>query len=161
MVYSPPRMYSCENGFFGCPATTSFQKQLVIAFQDFKTFQKNTGIRCSQRIFVPRFAAFLHLYAWACYCWSLLALESNKVWKPEKHGAHMAHKGFNGRVLVLWLADCMQRVVTRTTSEDRDLGKWLSAEILRTGQSWPNDDLQAPVACAMWPSLHVIFWWFC
>ena len=59
----------------------------------------------------------------------------------------MAHKGYNGRVLALWLGDCMQRAVHKTLSADREFGKWL-----HDAGRWPSssdDELLAPTAVAM------------
>ncbi|CAE7868127.1 unnamed protein product [Symbiodinium necroappetens] len=114
-------MYLIEKDYFGCHETTSLHKLLVVAFKDFKSFQRSTGIRCSQTKFVPNF-----------------------VWK-EKKGAIMAHKGYNGRVIAFWLADCLQRAVNRTVVEDRHFGQWLQQD-----GNWPReDDLLAPTAVAM------------
>ena len=48
-------MFLLENGYFGCPETISLEKLLVIAFRDFKAFQRQSGHKCSQTKFVPRF----------------------------------------------------------------------------------------------------------
>ena len=48
-------MYLIENGYFGCYETTTLHKLLVVAFKDFKSFQRSTGIRCSQTKFVRNF----------------------------------------------------------------------------------------------------------
>ena len=57
----------------------------------------------------------------------------------------MAHKGYNGRVIAFWLADCLQRAVNRTVVVDWQFGQWLE----QSG-NWPGeDDLLAPTAVAM------------
>ena len=57
-----PRMFLVENGYFGNPdpEVNSLHKLLVIAFRDFKSFQKERGVYCSQTKFLPNFAARLH-----------------------------------------------------------------------------------------------------
>ena len=85
----------------------------------------------------------------ACFRTNQQSPETAQVWKPEKHGAHMAHKGYNGRVLVLWLADCMERLVSQTTTADRAFCQWLAREHADNGRPWPNDEMRNPIAVAM------------
>ncbi|CAE7029554.1 unnamed protein product [Symbiodinium sp. CCMP2592] len=47
-------MFLVENGYFGDP-DNSLHKLLVVAFRDFKAFQKERRIYCSQTKFVPNF----------------------------------------------------------------------------------------------------------
>ena len=57
----------------------------------------------------------------------------------------MGHKGYNGRVIALWLGDCMQRAVRYNTTPTRDFGQWFVQQ-----GAWPADDsLLAPTAAAM------------
>ena len=74
-----------------------------------------------------------------------------EVWKPEKHGAHMAHKGFNGRVITMWLGDCMERASFRRITPARDIGQWISEQHQMNGLPWPDemDERFAPTAVAM------------
>ena len=52
-------MHLLDNGFFGSPEEMSLQKLLVVAFHDFKAFQRHSGVKCSQTKFVPRFVSQL------------------------------------------------------------------------------------------------------
>ena len=54
------RMFLVENGYFGDPDANSLHKLFLIAFRDFKAFQKERGIACSQTKFVPNFVPDLH-----------------------------------------------------------------------------------------------------
>ena len=54
------RMFLVENGYFGDPDAHSLHKLLVVAYRDFKAFQKEQGIACSQTKFVPNFVPSLH-----------------------------------------------------------------------------------------------------
>ena len=54
------RMYLVEKGFFGCPATQPFRKLLACDCRDFKSFQAESGIRCTQATFVPNFSPCLN-----------------------------------------------------------------------------------------------------
>ena len=54
------RMFLVENGYFGDPSANSLHKLLVVAFRDFKTFQREKGVTCSQTKFVPNFVTHLH-----------------------------------------------------------------------------------------------------
>ncbi|CAE7658127.1 unnamed protein product [Symbiodinium sp. CCMP2456] len=114
-------MFLVENGYFGCTETISFEKLLVIAFRDFKAFQCHSGQKCSQTKFVPRF-----------------------VWKPETHGAHMGHKGHNGKIIAYWLGDCMQKAVERSMAPGREVCKWLHET-----NNWPNDERLELIAATM------------
>ena len=57
-------MFLVENGYFGDlnPDVNSLHKLLVIAYSDFKKFQKERGMVCSQGKFVPNFVT------WLCAC---------------------------------------------------------------------------------------------
>lgn len=114
-------MFLIENGYFGCPQSLTFEKLLVIAFRDFKAFQCHTGQKCSQTKFVPRF-----------------------VWKPATHGAHMGHKGHNGKIIAYWLGDCMQKPVARSTEPHREICKWLLQS-----HAWPTDERLELIAVTM------------
>ena len=145
-------MYLIEEGFFGNPEILSLHKLLVVAFKDFKAFQKQSGIRCSQTKFLPNFEAWLVLETLSQEILksklSAAILGATEVWK-EHSGAHMGHKGYNGRVITLWLGDCMQRVVHHTVVAGREIGKWAHENGL-----WPEaDDMLAPTAVAMSLSL--------
>ena len=52
-------MYLVQKGFFGNPETLSFAKLLVVAYRDFKAFQKASKIICSQTKFIPNFVTRL------------------------------------------------------------------------------------------------------
>ena len=154
-------MFLIENGYFGDPDpdANSLHKLLVVAFRDFKSFQKERGITCSQTKFVPNFAPWKTLAIFSGI--TLLTLvripfrsfvwaspnKGCKVWKPDKHGAHMSHKGYNGRVIVLWLGDCLERAAAHRITPERDLGQWLVSE----GRPWPDnaDNRFAPICAAM------------
>ena len=95
------RMFLIENGYFGDPDANSLHKLLVIAFRDFKSFQKERGIRCSQAKFVPNFApwktlamfclwllvvnvganSFPRVY-WASSKQQMQGLETRETWRP-------------------------------------------------------------------------------
>ena len=64
----------------------------------------------------------------------------------EEGGAKIAHKGYNGRVIAIWLGDCMERAISHRISPDRDFGKWLDEH-----GGWPglDDEMLAPTAVAM------------
>ena len=59
------RMFLAENGYFGDPNpdVNSLHKLLVVAYRDFKAFQKEQGLVCSQGKFVPNFATISHYIA--------------------------------------------------------------------------------------------------
>ena len=64
----------------------------------------------------------------------------------------MAHKGYNGRVIAMWLADCMERATQHCISEGRTLGQWLHERHETQGLPWPDDDDDerfAPICVAM------------
>ena len=71
-----PRMYLIENGYFGNPdpAVNSLHQLLVVAFRDFKSFQKEKGLRCSQTKFVPNFASRQPGKFWCCKSLSIVGL---------------------------------------------------------------------------------------
>ena len=50
-----------ENGYFGDPSPeiNSLHQLLVVAFRDFKTFQRERGLKCSQHKFVPNFVPWV------------------------------------------------------------------------------------------------------
>ena len=142
-----------ENGSFGCTETISFEKLLVIAVRDFKAFQRHSGQKCSQTKFVPRFVLCPNL----AIIWSFSLFEhatglpfnlATKVWKPETHGAHMGHKGHNGKIIAYWLADCMQKAVERSTAPGREVCTWLHET-----NNWPNDERLELIAVTMMLSL--------
>ena len=141
-------MFLIENGYFGCPQSLTFEKLLVIAFRDFKAFQCHTGQKCSQTKFVPRFEPGLHLagivveHKASAECYLVLCLA--KVWKPATHGAHMGHKGHNGKIIAYWLGDCMQKPVARSTEPHREICKWLLQS-----HAWPTDERLELIAVTM------------
>ena len=63
----------------------------------------------------------------------------------------MSHKGYNGRVITMWLGDCMERAARHRISNDREFGRWLHERNARQGIPWPeNDDERfAPICAAM------------
>ena len=80
-----------------------------------------------------------------------LGLREHEVWKPDKHGAHMAHKGYNGRIITMWLGDCMERASFRRVTHVRDFGQWISEQHDINGRPWPDqtDERFAPICVAM------------
>ena len=78
-------------------------------------------------------------------------VEHCQVWKPEKHGAHMAHKGYNGRIIAMWLGNCCELAAKHSTTPSRDVGQWLRKKHDEEGQPWPDDtphaDMRFPVIC--------------
>ena len=63
----------------------------------------------------------------------------------------MSHKGYNGRVITMWLGDCMERAAQRRISNDREFGGWLQERNARQGIPWPDGDDErfAPICAAM------------
>ena len=149
-------MFLIENGYFGDPNpdVNSLHKLLVVAYADFKKFQKERGISCSQGKFVPNFVTRLHEQV-SRFGFGAACLTSTtslvKVWKPDKHGAHMSHKGYNGRVIAMWLYDCMERAAHHRISEGRSCGQWLHEQHETQGLPWPDNDDErfAPICVAM------------
>ena len=63
----------------------------------------------------------------------------------------MGHKGYNGRVITMWLGDCMERASNHSTTNNRDFGQWLHERHQNEGTPWPDDaDIRfAPICVAM------------
>ena len=84
----------------------------------------------------------------------------SEVWKPEKHGAHMAHKGYNGRVIAMWLGNCLELAANHSTMPSREVGQWLRKKYDEEGHPWPDErpdaDERFPLIClAMLPGSEV------
>lgn len=89
---------------------------LRLAFLDFTQWRKAHRIPCSQRKFkassVDRLA----------------------------HGAYLASKAYNARVLLEWLNDSIIRATTQNFEDSRILGRWLRDEVEAGRRVWPTPD---------------------
>ena len=108
---------------------------LRLAFLDFTFWRKAHRIPCSQRKFKPssvdRFA----------------------------HGAYLASKAYNARVLLEWLNDSIIRATTENFEDSRILGRWLRDEVDAGRRAWPTPDTHPflflePVASHLGESLR-------
>ena len=65
----------------------------------------------------------------------------------------MGHKGHNGKIITYWLADCMEKAVSRSSGPNREICRWL----LETNV-WPHDHRLELVAFAM-PTVPIFVAW--
>lgn len=71
---------------------------------------------------------------------------TDEVWKGSSLGAHLTAKAYNARVIVAWLASCLQIAVGEEPAQPGRLcGLWIS----ENGREWPQHDLLLPSAVAM------------
>ena len=64
----------------------------------------------------------------------------------------MGHKGYNGRVITMWLGDCMARASNHRVSPGREFGQWLHDRNQLDGTPWPeNDDERFSLICVAMP----------
>ena len=82
------------------------------------------------------------IYIYMCVCWISII----EVWKSTTWGAHLTAKAYNARVVVSWLASCLEMAVERRVEEGRLMGQCLA------GLEWPQHELLIPSAVAMTPS---------
>ena len=146
-------------GFFGDPETVSVPDRLVTAFKDFKAWCAMNQIQSSQTLFMIQAATWMnsnggknHVFSLRlfgcvyiyiiCVCWISII----EVWKSTTWGAHLTAKAYNARVVVSWLASCLQMAVERRVEEGRLMGQCLA------GLEWPQHELLIPSAVAMSPS---------
>ena len=152
-------------GFFGDPATVSVPDRLVTAFKDFKAWCAMNKIQSSQTLFMlhaatwmnsnggknhavslpfldDKFCMHIYIYICVCVCWISII----EVWKSTTWGAHLTAKAYNARVVVSWLASCLDMAVERRVEEGRLMGQCLA------GLEWPQHELLIPSAVAMTPS---------
>lgn len=63
----------------------------------------------------------------------------------------MAHKGFNGRIIAMWLGNCLELAAKHSTVSSRNVGQWLRKKYDEEGQPWPDDaphaDTRFPLIC--------------
>ena len=89
-------MFLIENGYFGDPNpdVNSLHKLLVVAYADFKKFQKERGISCSQGKFVPNFVTRLHeqvsRFGFGAACFNLHNILSQGLEARQAWGTHVA-----------------------------------------------------------------------
>ena len=52
----------------------------------------------------------------------------------------MTHKAYNGRIIVAYLAECCDLVVSKNLPGDSRLfGQWLTQQVIQGHRDWPTD----------------------
>ena len=92
-------------GVFGPATPEDVRGALNTSFDDFSSWRKAMGLPCSQKRFTPR-----------------LLLK-------DVHGAHLSTKGFNARIIIEWIRDCLERVHT-SNFNGLQPGRTLQAPVL-------------------------------
>ena len=61
---------------------------------------------------------------------------------PKTRSGSLTSMGpiYNGRVITMWLGDCMERAAAHRTTNNRYFGQWLHARYQNEGKPWPDDD---------------------
>ena len=127
------------------PDQVSIQELLRVAYEDFTSWRKSKKIPCSQRMF-----------------------KASQVDRLA-HGAYLAAKAWNSRILLQWLHESAVQAATLQNFDStggRTLGVWLAEEVRAGRRAWPTasdtpflflEPLASHFGCKVLSALIMIF----